>query len=270
MYEVQLLKQFMEFLINGPLPAGYTAASRAWVSEVLISFPDAQGNTHAHAAPGWVESCLFFQMTHGTGGNHNKAGLALAYGKMNSRKETLFEGGTPDSRPRQSNLKSRQEHRDVYGVFSYMGRADIWPKFQASSQFMEQACREFDQSYAWGSFQGGAELGRPARPGTNPPQPEPGLRDLYAYWIDRVLADIEARARAWYDATVPAYTQSYGSDNDGRKWLANVLNTQGQISPTGLRFPRAGARHGTTGLWAQSNYENLWLTGPGYGAAGPF
>lgn len=34
-------------------------------------------------------------------------------------------------------------------------------------------------------------------------------------------------------------------------------------------YPETG-RHGTTGLWAQSNIENLWLTGPGYGAAGPF
>lgn len=215
-----------------------------------------------------MESCLFFQMTHGLGGNHNKAGLAIAYGAMNQHKKTFFEGGTPNSRPDQNNLRSRRGHRAVYGVFSYMRHTDIWPKFQASSQWMEQACREFDQSYNWGSRQG--EVQRPTRPVTNPPQPEPGLRDLYVYWVDRMLSDIEARARAWYDATVPAYTASYGSDNDGRTWLANVLNDQGQISPTTLRFPRSGARHGTTGLWAQSNFDNLWLTGPGYGAAGPF
>lgn len=111
-YEVQLLKRFMEFLINGALPNGYTHASYQWVSEVLIGFTSATGN-HAHKAQGWRGDSLFFEMTFGLGGNHNKGGLVLAYKVMNNRKETFFEGGDIDSRPRASNLASRREHRDV-------------------------------------------------------------------------------------------------------------------------------------------------------------
>lgn len=101
-----------------------------------------------------------------------------------------------------------------------MRHADIWPKFVDSSQYMERACRQFDQSYTWGSSNG--EIDRPNRANG---QPEAGLRDLYVYWIDNVLNDIEARADVWYQATVSSYKASYGSDNDGVAWLKNVLNS---------------------------------------------
>ncbi|KAF7870544.1 hypothetical protein EAF04_004288 [Stromatinia cepivora] len=264
-YEVQLLKRFMQFLIDGPLPTGYTPATNEWVSEVLIGFPSATGGNRAHVAPEWGQGSLFFEMTMGLGGNHNKAGLVLAYKVMNNRKETFFEGGNIDSRPKASNLASRREHRDVAGVFSYMRHADIWPKFVDSSQYMERACRQFDQSYTWGSSNG--EIDRPNRANG---QPEAGLRDLYVYWIDNVLNDIEARADVWYQATVSSYTASYGSDNDGVAWLKNVLNPQGEISSTSLRFLHSLNGHGPGPFWTQSKYDDLWLTGQGFGPAGPF
>lgn len=153
----------------------------------------------------------------------------------------------------------------VAGVFSYMRHPDIWPKFVSSSQYVEQACRQFDTSYTWGSRAG--ELGRPTRAAG---RPNAGLRDLYVFWIDYVLGDIEARAASWYQATVPAYTASYGADNDGVSWLKNVLNAQGEISAANLCFLRSLNGHGNGVTWLQSRYDGVWLTGMGFGPAGPF
>ncbi|KLU86622.1 hypothetical protein MAPG_05634 [Magnaporthiopsis poae ATCC 64411] len=167
-YEVHLLKDVMEFLCGskGRLPPGYTAASRQWVSEIPIGTETAAGQVISPRAPEWNTHSLFIEMTLGLGGNHNPRGLAIAYKVMNERKKTLFDKKRIDPSPLDTNLKTRKEHRDVYGVFSYMKHSDIWPKFVASSQHTERACQQFDAFYNWGSDAG--EVGLPQRAQASP------------------------------------------------------------------------------------------------------
>ncbi|KAL5040878.1 hypothetical protein BDW71DRAFT_212673 [Aspergillus fruticulosus] len=275
-YEAHLLKAFMLWLTSGPLPAGYSPASYDWVSEVLIGIePAGGGNSRAFAASSWVEGSLFFQMTYGLGGDHNLAGLVLADGGINGRKVAFFEGGNPDDRLQATNLQTRLMHRNTAGVFSYMRNTMIWNKFRASSQHMEKTLHEFDTEYQW-SGNGAANQGQIDLPQRAANQPTAGLRDLYCYWIDQLLGEIEANGVNWVRSATANYrASSYASDNAGRKWLDNVLNSNGLISESSMRFLRAANQHRAPNaqnpsIWAQSRYENLWRTGQGYGAAGPF
>ncbi|KAL2817250.1 hypothetical protein BDW59DRAFT_166064 [Aspergillus cavernicola] len=275
-YEAQLLKAFMLWLTSSSLPTGYTPASYDWVSEVLIGFdPAGGGNNRAFAANGWIENSLFFQMTHGLGGDHNLAGLALADGGINGRKVAFFEGGNPDDRLQATNLKTRLMHRNTAGVFSYMRNTMIWNKFRTSSQFMEKTLHEFDNDYQW-TGNGAANQGQVGLPQRIANQPTAGLRDLFCFWIDQLLGEIEANGVNWVRSATANYrASSYASDDAGQKWLNNVLNANGLISELNMRFLRAANQHWAPNaqnpsIWAQSRYENLWRTGQGYGAAGPF
>lgn len=178
--------------------------------------------------------------TNGLGGDHNPSGLALAWRGVNGRKEVFFHGNSPSSDNAETNLQTRVSHRNTAAVFSYMRNDLIWPKFTALSQFMERTLRKFDQSYAWGS-----ESDEPARPpNRGNDQPAPGLRDLYCFWIDRHLGQIEATADIWYNAARAKYQGKYGSDNKGIDWPNNVLTPAGAIGPASLRFPAARNKHG--------------------------
>jgi chitinase len=151
----------------------------------------------------------------------------------------------------------------------------IWNKFCASSQFMEKTLHEFDTDYQW-SGNGPANQGQIGRPQRTANQPMAGLRDLYCFWIDQLLGQIETNGANWVRSATANYkASSYASDDAGKKWLNNVLKPNGLISESTMRFLRAASQHPkpnsqSPSIWAQSRYENLWRTGQGYGAAGPF
>jgi chitinase len=140
---------------------------------------------------------------------------------------------------------------------------------------MEQTLAEFDANFNWNG-QNQENVGQPGLPQRGANDPVAGMRDLYCYWIDMHLRDIEANGVNWWNAAEGQYRMSsYGSDNDGVKWLKNVMNLNGPISPTTMRFLHARNQHGPFGSnnqrtvrWLASNYENLWIAG--YGPAGPF
>lgn len=269
-----MLPIFMEWLYTGPLPGGYTAPTHDWVSNVLIGMNP--GQVTPHRAPGWVEQSTFFEMTHGLGGDHNPGGLALADKGMNGRKEHLFAGSTISPDVEANNLATRKMHRNTAAVFSYMRNTWIWPKFIESSQHMEEVLHEFDTSFNWNG-NGAENVGQLGRPQRGVGDPAAGLRDLYCYWIDKHMSEIEGSAALWLQAAEPKYRASYGSDNAGISWLQNVLTPQGPISAGNLvflhsaqnphRFNPANTNRAT---WLLSNYQGLWRTGQGYGPAGPF
>lgn len=195
---------------------------------------------------------------------------------MNGRKQHLFAGNTPSSKNERNNLAKRLVHRNTAAVFSYMRNTWIWPKFVDSSQWIEQVLHKFDTRVNWNGngAENNGQLGRPQR-GTG--DPEAGLRDLYCYWIDKYLTDIEGRASLWLKATESKYRASYGSDNAGINWLQNVTTPQGPISAQTLMFLHSGQNPHTfnpgnsnPARWLLSNFQDLWKTGAGYGAAGPF
>ncbi|KAL6232551.1 hypothetical protein BDW75DRAFT_242830 [Aspergillus navahoensis] len=270
-FEAHLLKAFMLWLTSGSLPTGYTPASYDWVSEVLIGFDPAGGeNNRAFAANGWVENSLFFQMTHGLGGDHNLAGLALADRGINGRKVAFFEGGIPDDRLQVTNLKTRLILRNTAGVFSYMRNTMIWNKFRASSQFMEKTLHVFGNDYQW-TGNGVANQGQVGLPRRAANQPTAGLRDLYCFWIDQLLGEIEAKGVNWVlSATANYRASSYASDDAGQKWLNNVLNANGLISESNMRFLRAANQHRAPNaqnpsIWAQSRMKTCGGRGRGTG-----
>ncbi|KAJ3578860.1 hypothetical protein NPX13_g1706 [Xylaria arbuscula] len=79
-YEVQLLGIFMRWLINGAVPVGYTNAGEDWVHDIVIG---GLGGTRTPVRdPDWVENSVFFEMTHGLGGDHNPGGLVLTWGGL--------------------------------------------------------------------------------------------------------------------------------------------------------------------------------------------
>ncbi|XP_014561636.1 hypothetical protein COCVIDRAFT_11746 [Bipolaris victoriae FI3] len=184
----------------------------------------------------WMDNVLI-GMNPAVGGDHNPGGLALADKGMNGRKEHLFAGNTISSDIENNNLNTRKMHRNTAAVFSYMRNSWIWPKFVDSSQYMEQTLREFDTSFNWND--NGA--------GNN--------------------GQLEAKFRA----------SSFGSDEAGIKWLQNVMTPRGPISARNLVFlhsnqvpHRFNPGSPNPVRWLLSNFEDLWMTRPGYGAAEPF
>ncbi|RSL86650.1 hypothetical protein CEP52_015770 [Fusarium oligoseptatum] len=160
------------------------------------------------------------------------------------------------------------------GVFYYMRRPEIWSKFVETSQAIEDVLDDFDLLYKWDEKKP-MNVGQLQRPTDrdDDTQPMPGLRDLYCYWLDMTLAEMEATAVAWLTAATANYKADFGDSPDGKKWLANVLNSKGYISASKLKFPQASIRHGRPNranpdIWTQSNYQGLWKAK--LGSAGPF
>lgn len=105
-----------------------------------------------------------------------------------------------------------------------------------------------------------------------------GRRDLYCYWIEKHLTEIEGTAAIWLQAAEAKFrASSFGSDEAGIKWLQNVMTPRGPISARNLVFlhsnqvpHRFNPASPNPVRWLLSNFEDLWMTRPGYGAAEPF
>lgn len=259
---------------SGDLPAGYEAASNEWVSEVLIGLG---GGGRKHSASSWNGNDLWEQMLLNIGTYKNPEGLVIADYGMNGRKEVFFAGENPtgdNSKDKKGNSvykDTKLRHRSTAGVFYYMRHPDIWNIFRTASQGMETAMHEFDMSYKWGS-----EKGEPKLPRRSEDQPKAGLRDLYCYWIDMELSNIETKAGIWHTQAKTNFEAEFRSSggNDATAWL-ETFSSDHPMGKDKLRFNRATNRHKKPNpqnpdIWTASNYANLWKTGPGYGAAGPF
>ncbi|EWG51561.1 hypothetical protein FVEG_16813 [Fusarium verticillioides 7600] len=196
-------------------------------------------------------------MVLGLPGNGNLKRLALIHDSVNGRKGIFFKGSEVTSADQGSDRATRVMQRNTAGVFYYMRRPEIWPRFTETSQHMETV------------LQLDGELDLPDRTAG---QPLAGLRDLYCYWIDRKLQRIEDDARDWLIKTANDYNARYSGTSDHLDWTTNVLKPNGYISEKALKFPKARG-HGNPNsqspmIWPQSNYENLWKSS--IGAAGPF
>ncbi|KEY64330.1 hypothetical protein S7711_09875 [Stachybotrys chartarum IBT 7711] len=270
-YEAQLLVNFFVWLRDGNMPVGYDNPDAEWIEDVLLGV--GTGNRVFVASP-WSQNNMWNELALGLGSDQEQGRLALAHGGMNGRKGILFRGQTVSAAIEGSNVLTRRAHRNYAGVFYYMRRTDIWSKFVDTSQYMENIFDDFDGEYPWGTSNAinQGQPTRPARPGGNN-LPPAGLRDLYCYWIDMTLAGIEQKAAAWLPTATANFRASYGSDDDGKKWLDNVLKPGAYISVTNLRFNHAAVRHtspnpSNPNIWQASSYQNLWADD--LGPAGPF
>ena len=214
MYEAQSIQRFLLFLEGEgfALPKGYKAASNAWVSEVLIGLG---GGSRKHSAGSWDGRSLWNQMSLNIGSTANPEGLVIADRGMNLRKGNFFGGKTPRT-SKKSMRDVKIDHRSAAGVFYYMRNSEVWKIFISSSQGIEVVLHEFDESYKWGS-----EKDEPGRPIRIAGQPKAGLRDLYCYWIDMELANIETTASTWRAAAKTNFESRFGSSGgaQARNWL---------------------------------------------------
>lgn len=154
-----------------------------------------------------------------------------------------------------------------------MRRPEIWAKFVETSQAIEEIFDDFDLEYEWDKNKpmNDGQLKRPTNRVAD--QPVPGLRDLYCYWIDMTLAEMEGTAATWLTAVTSKFKAQFGDSSDGKKWLANVLTSNGYISASKLKFPQAAVKHRSPNpanpdIWTQSNYQGLWKSD--LGPTGPF
>lgn len=152
-----------------------------------------------------------------------------------------------------------------------MRRDEVWPKFVATSQYMEKVLKQFDDEYPWNG-NGRINVGEPGIP-NRPNQPTAGMRDLYCYFIENVLTNIESRADSWLTTATSNYKADFGTTKDGKNWLDNVLVPGGLISATILKFPASAFKHNapnpaSPSTWTHSQFKDLWISGNG--AAGPF
>lgn len=130
----------------------------------------------------------------------------------------------------------------------------VWEIFVDASKGIEQALAEFDSEYDYDSEPDA--LGVPKRTGSTA-----GLRELYCYWIDTYLKDIEARVETWRSQARANYLAKYGNTGWIRQFDAGDLRVGSLKLPTETK----GTPHGVGGTWARSNYRGLWT-----GQVGPF
>lgn len=142
------------------------------------------------------------------------------------------------------------------GVFGYMRKQEIAPKFQASGQAFENALAQFDAAYAWGSHVG-AEPGRPAGA-------DRGLRDLWAYWVDVYLATIEARAASWAgQARTAMQGLSTSATDEATNWATSFFGPGGAGSVLQFAQPNPGSQVGPKGVAVPNSRYGMWTTASG-------
>ncbi|KAJ3548344.1 hypothetical protein NM208_g1045 [Fusarium decemcellulare] len=271
-YEAQLMRQFFEWLLRGRLPAGYANPTRDWVSEVLLGGKAITQPNRVFKHSSWKHDMLWDEMAMGLGSDDHPKLLVLADRTMNGRKKNIFAGEDISASNEISNQATRRAQRNYAGVFYYMRRDDIWSKFTETSQHMELVLAEFDEQYPWTTSKH-INTGQPDIPSRASGEPTAGLRDLYCFWIESLLTNIEASASSWLTATTANYKSAFEGEPNGKKWLDNVLRPGGLISASILKFPKAAFTHSRPNpsqpdIWTQSNFKDLWDSGTG--AAGPF
>jgi len=112
------------------------------------------------------------------------------------------------------------------------------------SNWMDLVCREFDNTYPWGS-----RAGEPTKTGAG----HPSLRWLWAKFIDMTLLSIETRASGWSASMAPLYDPTTGGTYAPQTpgdlaWQTSAFGPAGWATPANLKFPRvAGNGYGVYG-----------------------
>ncbi|GAP90626.2 putative glycoside hydrolase family 18 protein [Rosellinia necatrix] len=261
-FEAQTVLHFFDFLRGGGqfnlpirLPNGYTAATSAWVNDVLLNA--ATGSFAVQNLGGYSVLELISNNVLGDSTSAGRGRMALLYKGINNDKGHFFKFenlGTLDVTGKVRASKIIQ--RNTAGVFGYLRRQEIAPKFQASGQAFENALALFDAAYAWGSHVG-AEPGRPA--GANR-----GLRDLWAYWIDVYLATIEARAGTWAgQARTAMQGLSTSATDEAANWVTSFFGPGGAGNVLQFAQPNPGSQVGPSGVAVPNSRYGMWTTASG-------
>ncbi|MCJ1383204.1 hypothetical protein MMC17_006317 [Xylographa soralifera] len=265
-FEAQTVLYFLDFLRGGQsygglpnMPTGYQAATNNWVSGVLVGYP------LPNALPFGVEQSanLFQAISRDLGGNgEGLSRLALLYGDINGQKGQFFQLNFPSLLNSAGLRATKISQRNIAGVFQYLQQGAIWPKYQQTSQLIEESLHAFDTTYTRNAA--GNQITRPNRANG---QPQAGLRDLWCYFIDRYLRTIETTGGQWAMAARNTFANDpMGQGTEGQNWVNTVMSGNGVITPGQMVFPHSGPQTPGPGVVVQSSYYGAWTLG----AAGPF
>lgn len=261
-------------IIQGTTGVVYNKPSVAWVQQVLFGGGNfrlvSTGNnglrTPAGGDIGQAVMAYGFGRSDGVFGTARRTkalgqeNLALTYQGINLVKGVWFGDNTPDTVSNKDNnpTQGRQRIRNAAGVFTYLnyvpaGTAEpVWNKWMRVSNWIDLVCFVFDQQYPWGTMQG--------EPVSSAGQAS--LRALYAYWIDRHLAGIEAKMTSWTAAAQSDFVKYYPPASQAdTNWVTNAFGPGGFVTAGQMRFPRPGG----AGNSPYGAYGNAQMTKDGGG-----
>ena len=126
---------------------------------------------------------------------------------------------------------------------------NIWDKFAGPSNGIEEVLWTFDREYPWGHTVGEPTLPQNAQ--------DPGLRDLYCFWIDGYLANIEKAASVFADSAKTWFETSHGGSPTGKQFLDSMLKNNGQATATKMKFPRVAGGNDKSryDAWGNNGYH---------------
>ncbi|KAK8238672.1 hypothetical protein HDK77DRAFT_492721 [Phyllosticta capitalensis] len=212
----------------------------------------------------WSELSLWEHAIDELGGNGYPSRLALVDGSINRKKGTFFTGGRPSVFPSKDSRIGpvKKYQREVVGVFQYMSDETVWGIFTDTSKSLEDVFGSFDVAYDWVDD---GVLGRPDREEGQPPA---GLRDLFCWFMDALLHDIEERAITWALDTHALFDsdkliENPDNPNEKEEWLGQFVN--GILTADRFKFPQVDPEVDEDGVIQHSPY-GLWDNGP----IGPF
>lgn len=137
----------------------------------------------------------------------------------------------------------------------------IWPKFIEASTLIEKTLIVFDSTYSWNE-----PRNMPDRLKRAPGEPLAGLRDLYCFWIDRYLTQVDMAAAAWIDLAKTEYTLPYGQTTTGQNWLKSLFGAGGVATKLEMQLPKTAQVLVPANMVQPSSKYGSWDGGP----AGPW
>lgn len=150
----------------------------------------------------------------------------------------------------------------VAGVFQYLKDDTINKHWREVSWAIEGIMDDFDKQYKWNDP---GMLVRPTRQST---QPRPGLRDLYCFFIDAYLREIEKKSSVWARAAKQELESDSKTDGaEKQSWIKTAMSPPGIVTPTAMTFKKFGSAWtpGTNKEVLKSQY-GMWQMG----RAGPW
>lgn len=147
-------------------------------------------------------------------------------------------------------------------MFQYLKDDTINKHWREVSWAIEGIMDDFDKQYKWN------DPGMLVRPTRQPTQPRPGLRDLYCFFIDAYLREIEKKSSAWAIAAKQELASDSKTDGaEKQSWIRTAMSPPGIVTQTAMTFKKFGNAWtpGTNREVLKSQY-GMWQMG----RAGPW
>ncbi|KAK8229398.1 hypothetical protein HDK90DRAFT_536250 [Phyllosticta capitalensis] len=244
-------------------PIGYKNPTKDWILGLLMGNQDDDLSLPPFIFDGRV---LWQHLGREMGGYRYPSRMALVWGKINRVKGVLFGDRNAATFPSPTSGSSLQLgeikmwQRTFAGTFQYLNHGTIWRVFTETTKSFEDVFANFDNQYGW------ADEGMLGRPEREEGQPTPGLRDLWCYFIDALLDDVEWQASTWAanaELDLGEFEVEEEQIAEKEEWLRQFQD--GIFTVYALSFRKDPQSIGPDNIIPNSKY-GAWDNGP----AGPF